>query len=396
MQQPLINRSPDLKRLRDEGYEIELKGPYLLVHHIPYLNTSRELCFGILVTSLDTSGQTTTRPSYHVIHFTGEYPHRSDGRRITGIEHQNCTQELYPGVIVQFAFSNKPPEGYADYYHKVTRYAEIISAPAKTLYPDTTEKTFKVVPMEDDAAPFQYLDTNSGRANIYQLNARLEGQKIAIVGLGGTGAYILDLVAKTPVWEIHQFDGDVLHTHNAFRSPGAASLEELDSEPLKVEYYRNKYSNMHKGIVAHPYYVTAANLSLLDMMNFVFISLDRNEARGLIASYLRSRGIAFIDVGLGVNLVGDRLTGMIRITTSTETQNAHLHKRLPVGEQGNNDYDANIQIAELNALNANLAVIKWKKLNNFYHDLEGEHNSLYAINNSELYNEDQVLTAQLR
>ena len=393
MQQLLINHSPDLKRLRDEGYEIELKGPYLLVHHIPYLNGNRELCFGILATSLDTSGQMTTRPSYHVIHFAGEYPHRSDGRPISGIEHQNCTQQLCPGLMVQFAFSNKPPGGYTDYYHKVTRYAEIISAPAKTLFPEATEKTFKVVPTSDDDSPFQYLDTNSGRANICQLNARLEGQKVAIVGLGGTGAYILDLVAKTPVSEIHLFDGDVLHTHNAFRSPGAASLEELNLESLKVEYYRNIYSKMHKGIVVHPNYITADNLTVLDGINFVFISLDRNEARGLIASHLRSQGTAFIDVGLGVNLVEGRLTGMIRVTTATEAQKDHLHKRLPVGEQGNNDYNANIQIAELNALNANLAVIKWKKLNGFYHDLEGEHNSLYAINNSELYNEDQVLAA---
>ena len=393
MQQPLINRSPDLKRLRDEGYEIELKGPYLLVHHIPYLNANRELCFGTLVTSLDTSGQTTTRPSYHVIYFAGVYPHRSNGKPISGIEHQTCSQQLYPGVIVQFAFSNKPPEGYADYYHKVTRYTDIISAPAKTLYPAATEKTFKVVPMTEETSPFHYLDTNSGRANICQLSASLESQKIAIVGLGGTGAYILDLLAKTPVSEIHLFDGDVLHTHNAFRSPGAASLEELDSEPLKVEYYRRIYSKMHKGVIAHPQYVTTDNLKELDQMNFVFISLDRNQVRGLLASYFRSRGTAFIDVGLGVNLVEGRLTGMIRITTATETQNDHLPKRLPIGEQGNNDYDANIQIAELNALNANLAVIKWKKINGFYHDLEGEHNSLYAINNSELYNDDQGLAA---
>lgn len=393
MQQPLINRSPDLKRLCDEGYEIELRGPYLLVHHVPYLNIGRQLCYGSLVTVLDTSGQTTVKPSYHVIHFVGEYPHRSDGTPILGIEHQNSSQELYPGLTVQFAFSNKPPEGYADYYHKITRYADIISAPAKTLFPNVTEKTFRVVPMAVDGSPFHYPDTNAGRANIYSLNARFEGQKVAIVGLGGTGAYILDLLAKTPVSKIHLFDGDVLHTHNAFRSPGAISIEELDSASLKVGYYQTIYSRMHKGIVAHPYYLTAENLTLLDGMDFVFVSLDRNGARGLIASYLRSRGIAFIDVGLGVNLVGNRLTGMLRVTTATEAQNDHLSKRLPVGEQGINEYAANIQIGELNALNANLAVLKWKKLNGFYHDLEGEHHSVFVINNSELYNEDQVPTA---
>ncbi|WP_318271316.1 ThiF family adenylyltransferase [Sphingobacterium cellulitidis] len=46
---------------------------------------------------------------------------------------------------------------------------------------------------------------------------KLERQKIAIIGLGGTGAYILDMVAKTPVKEIHLFDGDSFDQHNAFR-----------------------------------------------------------------------------------------------------------------------------------------------------------------------------------
>jgi tRNA A37 threonylcarbamoyladenosine dehydratase len=46
--------------------------------------------------------------------------------------------------------------------------------------------------------------------------------------MGGTGSYILDLVAKTAVMEIHLFDGDDFNQHNAFRAPGAASLEDLE------------------------------------------------------------------------------------------------------------------------------------------------------------------------
>jgi tRNA A37 threonylcarbamoyladenosine dehydratase len=38
------------------------------------------------------------------------------------------------------------------------------------------------------------------------VTAKLEGKKIAIVGVGCTGSYILDLVAKTPVSEIHMYD----------------------------------------------------------------------------------------------------------------------------------------------------------------------------------------------
>ena len=79
-------------------------------------------------------------------------------------------------------------------------------------------------------------------------------KKIAIIGLGGTGSYVLDLVAKTPVKEIHLFDGDTFLQHNAFRSPGAPSGEELRAKLPKVTYLKNAYGKMHTGIVAHPVY----------------------------------------------------------------------------------------------------------------------------------------------
>ena len=54
-----------------------------------------------------------------------------------------------------------------------------------------------------------------------------------------------------------------------------------------------------------------------------------------------------------------------------------------------NEYDRNVQTAELNALNATLAVIKWKKLCGFYIDLEKEHHSTYTIDGNEMTNDDK-------
>ena len=48
MSQQLINHSPDLKRLRDEGYEIEVRGGYLLIHHIPFVDQNRQIKYGVL------------------------------------------------------------------------------------------------------------------------------------------------------------------------------------------------------------------------------------------------------------------------------------------------------------------------------------------------------------
>ncbi|MBL9081849.1 MAG: hypothetical protein JNK76_08600 [Planctomycetales bacterium] len=55
-----------------------------------------------------------------------------------------------------------------------------------------------------------------------------------------------------------------------------------------------------------------------------------------------------------------------------------------------NDYSRNIQVAEVNALNAALAVIKWKKHCGYYPELEHEHCSVYTIDGNTIANEDQT------
>lgn len=388
MSQQLINHSPDLKRLRDEGYEIEVRGGHLLVHHIPYVRSNKEIQFGTLVSTLNLKNVSTTNtPETHVISFIGDNPCEIDGAIITAIQYDNSTKIL-GGITVNRSFSNKPPQGYPNYYEKVKRYADIISAPAKYLDKSVTEKTFKVIADSANETAFQYIDTNSSRASIDLINAKLEGQKVAIIGLGGTGAYVLDLVTKTPVSEIHLFDGDDFDQHNAFRSPGAASIEDLNRNQMKAEYLSGIYSNMHKHIIPHSYYVQKGNIQELDGMSFVFICVDKNSVRNMIANYLVHVGIPCIDVGLGVDTVDDRLFGQIRVTTLTKTKNDHLPNRIFAEDDENNDYVTNVQIAELNSLNACMAVIKWKKLSDFYVDQENEHHSVYKIGTSKIINDD--------
>ncbi|MDD5569660.1 MAG: ThiF family adenylyltransferase [Bacteroidales bacterium] len=390
MLQQLINHSPDLKQLRDEGYEIEYSGGYLLIHHIPYVNNNKEIKHGTLVSELTLVSNTkTAAPANHVIYFIGEHPCNKDGSIITSIKHTSQNKILHEGVIINHSFSNKPANGYANYYFKVSRYADIISAQAKALDNSVTEKTFKVVHDNKEDSVFQYPDTNSSRANINLINSKFNEQKIAIIGLGGTGAYILDLVAKTPVQEIHLFDGDVFFQHNAFRSPGAASNEQLDRIMKKVIYYSEIYSKMHKNIIPHIEYITDDNINCLDQMSFVFICVDKNSARKIIIDNLLKTNVPFIDVGLGVNVVDDKLIGTLRVTNGSSIKNDHLINRVPMEENDViNEYATNIQIADLNSFNASLAVIKWKKIIGFYQDLNKEYHCSYSINNSNFINED--------
>ena len=98
--------------------------------------------------------------------------------------------------------------------------------------------------------------------------------------------------------------------------------------------------------------------------------------------------IKFIDVGMGIQNVDNKLTGVLRVTTCTEEKIDHIDKRISFVDNIENEYKSNIQIAELNAMNAALAVIKWKKIIDFYHDFEGEFHSTYTIDTNLLTSDD--------
>ena len=386
----LINLNADLKRLEDEGYEVEIRSGFLAVSQVPYVNAAGSIMYGTLVSELSLAGDATTRPRTHVMMFTGGMPCDPKGHPLNQILLSSGRRELGGGLVVNHEFSSKPPGGYPDHYQKMATYEAIISGPAQSIDPDVTARTFAVVEDHGEDSVFKYIDTATSRAGVGAITAKLNVEAVAIVGLGGTGSYILDLVAKTPVREIHLFDGDRFGQHNAFRSPGAASIETLRTAPQKSAYYRDIYSEMRRNIVAHGC-VDESMVDSLKTMDFVFMAVDKGPARKLVAQMLEQFDVPFIDVGMGVEEVEDSLLGQLRVTAITDRSHDQVRSTLPTADREVEDeYSRNIQIADLNALNAALAVIKWKKLRGFYVDLEKEHTSLYQIDGNHLVNEDKA------
>lgn len=254
--------------------------------------------------------------------------------------------------------------------------------------PSKTAKVYEVIEAAEEETVFNYIDTNSTRAEIGVISEKLEGHKIGIIGLGGTGSYVLDQVAKTPVQEIHLFDGDRFLQHNAFRSPGAPSIKQLDKQYFKTEYFKMIYSKMHRGIKSHPNYLDESNLSMLEELNFVFLCIDKGSAKKGIIEYLIGNMIPFIDAGLDVNVAGQTLLATVRSTLVTDQMTSHIPSRISLTDRDADEYASNIQIADLNGLNAIMAVIKWKKHVQFYQDEEKEYSSIYDTNVNEMYNED--------
>ena len=392
MSQLQISLSHDLQRLRNEGYNVRVwpDSGYLVVADVPYVNGRREVARGQLVAKLALAGDVTVIPEDHVAYFIGDHPCRADGVEIPQIKNASTAQTLAPGLEIHHTFSAKPQTPYPDFHAKMTTYVAIIEGQAQVVDPDANARTHPVIEPEqglDEGSVFKYVNTASSRAEIDAITSKLVLPKIAIVGLGGTGSYVLDFVAKTPVKEIHIFDGDSFLQHNAFRAPGAASLEELQERPSKLGYLSGIYSNMRHGIVCHEQYVDSENVELLRGMSFVFLCLDNGTAKRAIVDKLEEFGIPFVDAGMGLYSSEGSLGGTLRVTTSTPEKRDHFRARTPFSDgNGHNEYSQNIQIAELNALNAALAVIKWKKFFGFYLDMEPEHYTTYTLNGNDLLN----------
>lgn len=388
MSSAAIARSADLRRLVDEGYELDVIGGHLAVGHVPFVTTDRTIAFGMLVAKLNVANDVALPPEDHVIFFAGSTPCDRVGRPLAAIINESQRWELEPGLWADHRFSSKPvPTGtFRDFHDKFTAYVDILGGHAEQLDPAATARTFHVIARPNDESPFRYLDTASSRAGIAAQSAKLAFARIGIVGLGGTGSYVLDFVAKTHVREIHLFDGDTFGQHCAYRSPGAPSGADLEGGPTKVEYLAAIYDRMRTGVFAHPDAIDETNVNLLDAMEFVFVAMDPGPAKRIILERLVTHRTPFIDVGMGVSVEDGELGGILRVTTVTPDRPSLAG--IPLGTaDANNDYSENVQIAELNALNAALAVIRWKKLAGFYRDLEGEQTSLYTIDGNDLVNE---------
>lgn len=379
MSTQLVNLSPDLKRLRDAGYNIEIRDTNLLVHQIPYLDSNTNLKFGTLVKMLSGTIPPVAAPHDHVTYFIGEQPYELDGSVVQAL----CISKeklLVGDVEVNLTFSNKyPNRNYYDYFELVEKYVSLISVPASSKYQGTTAKSFVPFLDKEMDSNLCYPDTNASRANIQHLSAMLKHEKVAIIGLGGTGSYVLDFVAKNDLSEIHLFDADSFDQHNAYRAPGAVSFAELKSKPSKVKYFELVYSNINKKVIGHPEFIDDRNIERLREMTFVFICVDKNSVRHKIAHFLMNAGIAFIDCGIGVKMTKGKLSSTIRVTCSIDGKTDHIDKRIPeldIEEDGL--YATNIQVAELNAFAAILAIQLWKKKRGFYFDDTFEHNVIYS------------------
>jgi hypothetical protein len=389
----LVSHNEDIQRLIDKGYAVAFDSNYLLVRDVPYLDAERTLQIGAIVTKFVSIDGERLAQEDHQIFFAGSHPHELDGKPISNLAGgptQLALSEASKDVVVQRSFSNKPKGGFADFFAKIDSYVGIISGPAIEMY-GVTPYTFRAVDSVVSDSIFKFHDTLTSRAEITDLAAKFKDDVVVVIGLGGTGSYVMDLLVKTPVREIRAFDPDPFHVHNAFRSPGR--LEQPDLGQTKAQAYLSRYENFRHGLTIEPKFVDASSTEEVQGATFAFVCVDKGTSRAGIFELLIANHIPFIDVGMGLKRTKENvLNGQIRVTYySTENAVALRDKQLaPLTDPADDIYRVNIQISELNAINAALAVIKFKQLRGFYARAVPTYHLLFEIADLKIVGESKL------
>ena len=263
--------------------------------------------------------------------------------------------------------SQESPEEDASARDLVHRYAkQIVGAMSVAGYSETAFLTMQ--------NPFKIPNTFEARAAIGLVQDRIREQRIGIIGLGGTGAYVLDMISKTPVVDIHLVDSDHVDWHNLMRAPGAPTREEIESahkaRPFKVNYYLSKYSSLRDGIHAHPVLLDDLPkwIEFLSKypVDYAFVCIDQRKdsdspRQDVVYSALSEAGIPFIDSGVSITL--DEFAVRGAVTTSAYAAGSMEWKdAIPnVRVEGTMPGYRNVQLPEVNALAASLAVMEWRR-----------------------------------
>jgi len=389
----LVNHNHDLRRLLEKGYAVGIDSGYLMIRDIPYLDDQRQLQWAAFVAKLEFVDKLTVKQDDHQIWFSGSIPHGLDGKPIPNLAGGPTTLplgEASKDVVVQRRFSNKPKVtgAFRDFFEKIESYLTIIAGPAMELY-NASPYSFRTAEKMSESV-FKFHDTLTSRAEITDLSAKFANDIVAVIGNGGTGGYVLDFLVKTPVREIRAFDLDLFHVHNAFRSPGRLVEDELGKP--KVDVYRGRYDNFRHGLKFERKCIESSSGAELDGVTFAFVCVDKGSARSRIFDLLISRRIPFIDVGMGLDRKRGPINGMVRATyySSENAQRVRDKGFAEMFDQPDDIYRTNIQISELNALNACLAVIRFKQLRGFYFEEIPHYQMLLEIGDLKVVGESEL------
>ncbi|WP_423128485.1 ThiF family adenylyltransferase [Gaoshiqia sp. Z1-71] len=138
-------------------------------------------------------------------------------------------------------------------------------------------------------------------------NTKLQSLRVAIVGLGGTGSPVANLLARTGVGELILIDGDLLDESNLNRVSGFSKCDiGLNKANIVMRYI--KCLGLENKVVAIPKHINESEeaLDALSSADIIFGCTDDVAGRDLLNQALYYYSQVYIDVGLSGNVDKDQ------------------------------------------------------------------------------------------
>ena len=370
-----MSRKDRLKVFAEQaGFGVELEFDIVRAVRVPCLLADGVVGTCAIEKSYDAvSGKPTDRigGAVHVVRVTADEEEEHDGR----VYHSDGTPignyingdgKTWSDISIKKGDQGSPEEdeSASDLIHRYAK--QIVGAVSAAGYSESASLAKQ--------GPFKIPNTFEARAAIGPVQDRIRDQRIAIIGLGGTGAYVLDLVAKTPVAEIHLLDSDDVKWHNFMRAPGAPIAGEIESchkgRLSKADCYQFKYASLREGIHSHA--VRVDSPSMFDKflsahpIDYVFVCIDQltdsdSPRQDIVYCSLSEAAVPFIDSGVSITLEDSTVRGAV--TTSFYAAGSEAWKdAIPNARvEGSVSGYRNVQLPEVNALAASLAVMEWRR-----------------------------------
>ena len=354
------------------GFDIEVESDVVRAVRVPCLFAGEVVGTCTIETSCDPATGKPTQQiggAVHAVRITADEEHdgrvyHADGTPIGN--YVNGDGKTWSDISIHKGSQNSPEDdgSASDMIHRYAK--QVVGAVAAAGYSELA-----TLALPD---PFHIPNTFEARAAIAPVQDRIRGQSIAIIGLGGTGAYLLDLIAKTPVSEIHLLDSDCVDWHTFKRAPGAPTAKEIElvraGSMLKVDYYHSKYAAFRDGIHPHPVQVDSSSMFAEFVfehpVNYAFVCIDQltegdSARQDVVYRAVTEAGVPFIDSGVSITLEDCAVRGAVTTSSydagSDAWEDAIPNARLKGGAPGYR----NVQLPEVNAAAATLAVMEWRR-----------------------------------
>ena len=333
------------------GWHIEVRGDHIAVAGVPYRQQDGTSGVCQITVWVHEDGLTMNAPpngsgAAHAARLegvTGGKAHQKNGEPLGNVLWTDNTNECV--ISIKLDSGN-----YSDAWHALVVYCSMVAGAAQAGGDQEPQRIGSV---------FQFEILGENTPDIREWQDKAGGQKIGIVGLGGVGLWLLDLMSKTYVDEIRIWDGDHIEGRNLVRAPGWAGQDAIGKN--KAEYFGQLYSQFRTGISICPEYLDPNDPSdTFDDLDFVFIAIDNTKTRAALCERLEQIGVPFVDVGMGIERQQGEVRGSLQVFFSGADAGrwrVGIPTVVGVGEQ---EYHI-LQLADLGVLNASLAVGVWRR-----------------------------------